>query len=103
MGFSSDLLAAGAELGEHGLDAVLVDGAQRVRRHLEPHPALLRRHPEAALVQVGAPTALGLVVRVGHVVAGHHAFSGHLADFRHWDTSRSVTPLARTTSAPRRE
>src|SRR5579875_2301585 len=81
--FSLHLLAACAQVREHGFDAVLVDGAQRLAGHAQFHPALLAGHPEPAFVQVGQPASLGLVVGVRHVVAALHALSGNLADSCH--------------------
>src|SRR5690242_1469960 len=75
---SSDLLAAGTQLGDHGLDAILVDGAQRGVGNAQLHPTVFAGDPEAALVQVGQPAATGLVVGVRDVVAGLHTLSGDL-------------------------
>ena len=76
---SSDLFAACAEIGEHGIDAVLVDGAQGIGGDAELHPAVLGSHPEAAFVEIGHEAAAGLVVGVRDVVAALHALAGHLA------------------------
>src|SRR3569623_3645938 len=75
---SSDLLAAGTQLGDHGLDAILVDGAQRGVGDAQLHPTVFAGDPEAALVQVRQPAATGLVVGVRDVVAGLHTLSGDL-------------------------
>src|SRR5688572_15928764 len=87
---SSDLFAAGAHLGKDGIDAVLVDRAQRVHGETQLHPTVLRGDPEAALVQVGKETAAGLVVRMRDVVARLHALAGHLANSAHGRTPGSV-------------
>src|SRR5690349_23561276 len=75
---SSDLLAAGTQLGDHGLDAILVDGAQRGVGNAQLQPTVLAGDPEAALVQVRQPAATGLVVGVRDVVARLHGLSGDL-------------------------
>src|SRR5688572_15271828 len=79
MSCSSDLLATGAQLRQDRVDAVLVDGAQRVRGNLQLDPAVFAGDPEAALVQVRQEAAAGLVVRMRDVVAGLHALAGDLA------------------------
>ena len=81
--FSSDLLALLAQVGQDGIDAVLVDGAQGRSRNAELDPTVLRGDPEAALVEVGHETTAGLAVGVRDVVAGNRALAGYLADFGH--------------------
>src|SRR5690606_32098187 len=78
-----DLDAGGAKVREHGVDAALVDGAQAVAGHAQLHPAILARHPEPAIVQVGLERAPGLVVGVGYVVTGHRFLAGDLTDSGH--------------------
>src|SRR3569623_1097282 len=101
---SSDLLAAGTQLGDHGLDAILVDGAQRGVGDAQLHPTVFAGDPEAALVQVGQPAATGLVVGVRDVVAGLHTLSGDLTYTGHEGLRNRYLnrPLARTASAQRR-
>src|SRR5690606_34214885 len=89
VGYSSDLLAAGTQVGQNGIDALLVDGAQGSGGNTQLHPTVLRSHPEAALVQVGEETAAGLVVGVRDVVAGLHALAGNLANAGHTHLERS--------------
>src|SRR5690606_15359937 len=83
-GCASDLLATGTQLGDDGVDAVLVDGAQGGVGHAQADPAVLGFAPELAVLQVGQEAALGLVVGVGNVVTHHRCFTGHLADASHW-------------------
>ena len=80
---SLDLFATGTEVGEDGVDAVLVDGAQGVGGNAQLDPALLAGDPEPALVQVRQPAAAGSVVGVGNIVAHLPALAGQLADARH--------------------
>src|SRR3546814_15474255 len=75
---SSDLFAAGAQVGQDDVDAVLVDGAHGGCGNAQFHPTVLTGDPEAALVQVGEETAAGFVVGVRDVVAAHHALAGDL-------------------------
>src|SRR6476620_8202016 len=84
MSSSSDLFAAGAEFGQNAVDAVLVDGAQRMRGNLQLDPAVLAGDPETALMQVGQEATTGLVVGVRDVVAGLHALAGNLAYAGHY-------------------
>src|SRR4051794_21024577 len=79
----SDALAARAHLGEHDIDAVLVDGAEPVVGKPQAHPAVLALDPGTAPLQVGHEAPLGLVVGVRNVVAHHWGFSGDLADSSH--------------------
>src|SRR5207342_3513841 len=101
MVFSSDLFAAGAELGQDGVDAVLVDGAQRVRGNLQLDPAVFAGDPEATLVQVGQEATTGLVVGMRDVVAGLHALAGDLAyaGHTHLDWCLVMLSLARRAAA----
>src|SRR5690606_14124262 len=87
---SSDLLAAGTQLGQDRVDAVLVDGAQGLRGNPQLDPAVLAGHPEAALVQVRQEAAAGLVVGMRDVVAALHALAGDLAYAGHVRTPRSA-------------
>src|SRR5688572_3602042 len=98
---SSDLFAAGAELGQDGVDAVLVDGAQRLRGNLQLDPAVFAGDPEATLVQVGQEATAGLVVGMRDVVAGLHALAGDLAyaGHTHLDMVSVMHPLARDATA----
>src|SRR5690606_26187573 len=80
---SSDLLALLAQVGEDGVDAVLVDGAQGGGGNAELDPTVLRSDPEAALVEVGLEATTGLAVGMRDVVAGRRALAGDLADFGH--------------------
>src|SRR5690606_4642374 len=98
---SSDLLAAGTQLGQDRVDAVLVDGAHGSRGNAQLHPAVLAGDPEPALVQVREEAATGLVVGVRDVVAGLHALAGNLANSGH-DAPRWcwVYPMAWGTAAP---
>src|SRR5687768_12058186 len=81
--FSLDLFAAGAHFGQHGIDAVLVDGTQAIGRHAQLDPAVLAGDPEAALVDVGVELATGAVVGMRDVVTAHHLLAGHLANSAH--------------------
>src|SRR4051812_39279686 len=78
----------GLDLGQHSLDAELVDAPQAGRRDAQPHPAVLRLQPEAAVVQVGLEGADRLVVRVRHEMALHRLFAGDLADAGHCDAPK---------------
>src|SRR5688500_4888165 len=53
----SDLLAALAQVGQNGVDAVLVDGAQGSRGKTQLHPAVFAGNPEPAFMQVREETA----------------------------------------------
>src|SRR5690606_10702275 len=76
---SSDLFAACAEIGEDGVDAVLVDGAHGVGGNTQLDPTVLAGDPEAALVEIGHEAAAGLVHGVRDVVAGRRSLAGYLA------------------------
>src|SRR5690554_4794015 len=110
---SSDLFAALAQVGEDGVDAVLVDGTQALGGNAQLHPAVLGSDPEAALVEVGHETAAGLVHRMRDVVAARRALAGDLADSGHkaplwvadgphggfpWPGKRSAPPTAWTST-----
>src|SRR5690606_12779963 len=98
---SSDLFAACAEVGQNGIDPVLVDGAHGVGGNAQLHPAVLAGDPEPALVQVGHEAAAGLVHGMRDVVAGRRSLAGDLAYSGHYaPRSVLVSPLARETAAP---
>src|ERR1700684_3392362 len=67
------------QIGEHGIDAVLVDQAQTRVRNAQTYPAVFALHPKTAVLQVRQKAPLGLVVRVGNVVAAHRRFPSYLA------------------------
>src|SRR6185312_10989290 len=89
MAQSSDLFAAGTHLGNHGLDAILVDRAQRMVGNAQFDPAILAGDPEATFMQVGQPAATGLVVGVRDVVAALHTLSGDLTYTGHDDLRKN--------------
>src|SRR5581483_1260087 len=78
-----EAFAASAQLREHDIDALLVDGAKAGVRQAQRHPAVLAFDPEPALLQVRQETSARLVVRVGDVVPRHGGLSGDLADSSH--------------------
>src|SRR5690606_5376007 len=86
--------AAGAQVGQHRIDALLVDQPQRRVGDAQADPAVLALDPEAAVLKVRQEAALGLVVRVRDVVADHRRFSGDLADSGH-DGLLGLEPEAR--------
>src|SRR5512144_2518436 len=83
MSDSSDLHSVGAQVGENGIDALLVDQAQAGIGQAQRHPAVLAFDPELAALQVRHEEPLGLVVRMRNVVTDHRVLARYLADFRH--------------------
>src|SRR5690606_32040487 len=75
--------ASCSDVGEHGLDALLVDDPDALAAHAESHPAVLAGHPVALPTKVGQAPLLGPDVRVRHVHAHERALSGDLADLGH--------------------
>src|SRR5690606_11453832 len=75
----SGQFATGAQIGQDGVNADLVDGAQRLGGYTQADPAVFAFDPETARLQVGKETTLGLVVGVRDVVAHHRARAGNLA------------------------
>lgn len=51
--FSLKLFAAGAQVSEHGVDAVFVDDAQAGVAQAHAHPAVFALNPELAILQIG--------------------------------------------------
>ena len=66
--------AAGAQIGEHGIDAILVDGTQPGIGQAQTHPTIFGFDPEAAILQIWQKATLGFVVGVGNIVASIGAF-----------------------------
>src|ERR1700733_10490459 len=89
--------AACAQVGEHGVDAVLVDQAQAGVRNAQTHPTIFAFNPETAVLQVRKKTTLGLVVRVGNVVAAHRRFPSYLAYACHESTPNTLKFCVRAT------
>ena len=85
-----DLLAFGPQVRDHGVDAVLFDGAQAARRNAQADPAALTLEPEALGVQVRQEAATLLVVGVGNAVADSNALARDLADAAHKSSRKSV-------------
>src|SRR5690625_2828755 len=101
---SSDLLATGTQLGDHGFDALLVDGAQCVVGYAQLDPALFAGNPETTLVQVRLPAATVLVVGVRDVVAGTHALACDLALTSHDGLhDRCGSPIGQDDVGPARQ
>src|SRR4051812_6948176 len=93
-------LAAGAQVRQHGVDAVLVDQAQAGIGNAQAHPAVLALDPETAVLQVHFEPALGLVVGVGHVVPHHRALARHFADACHEHSIKSTAVTGGRTWGP---
>ena len=68
------------DIGQHLVDAQLVDDAQPFAADPKLYPAVFTLYPEPALVQVGQEAPFALVVGVGNVVPRHGLLSGYLAD-----------------------
>jgi len=66
-----------------GIQAVLLDRAQRVRGHAQRDPPLLAFEPETLRVQVRQEATALLVVGVGHGVAHDGALASEFADAGH--------------------
>src|SRR5215213_956937 len=79
----SELDALGAQLADHGLDALLLDRAQAAGRDAQADEATLALYPEALHVQVRQEAPATPVVGVGHRVAGHRPLAGDLTDSGH--------------------
>src|SRR2546428_12196655 len=79
----SDMLAASAQIGQYGFDAVLVDQAQAGVGEPQADPAVFAFDPEATALQVRQKAPLGLVVGVRNVVSHHRGLTGDLADTSH--------------------
>jgi hypothetical protein len=77
----SDFFAAGAYLGQYGVNAPLVDDAHAFGGQAQAHPTVLALDPEPVSMQVGEKTAFGFIVRMGNIVSRYRALAGYLADF----------------------
>src|SRR6185503_9668138 len=85
-----NLLALGTQVRDHGVDAVLFDGAQAARGHAQGNPATLGLQPEALGVQIGQEAATLLVVGVGNAVSDGNALARDFADAAHKSSRESV-------------
>lgn len=75
-----NLYAAGLDVLQDLFDPVSVDHAQTFLADPEFYPAAFTLHPEAAAVQIGQETPLGLVMRMGYVIPDQGSFTGDLTD-----------------------
>src|SRR5579863_6065828 len=80
---SLDPEALSAKIGDHDLDAALLDRAQAARRDSQRHETLLALQPEPVGVQIRQKAAPLAIVRVGDRVARFGPLAGDLADSRH--------------------
>jgi hypothetical protein len=85
--------ALGLKVGQDGLNAKLVDGAQRGIGDAQTDPALLVFKPETTVLKVGQKAALGLVVRVRDAIPDHGALFGDQANSGHVGFSGQAMPM----------
>src|SRR5690349_15789187 len=85
-----NLLALGAEVRDHGVDAVLFDGAQAARGDAQADPATFTLEPEALGMQIRQEAATLLVIGVGNAVADSNALARDFADAAHKVREESV-------------
>jgi hypothetical protein len=76
-------LTAGAQIGEHGFDTVLVDQTQCCTGDAQTHPALFAFEVKTTPLQIGQKATLGTVVGVGNIISHHGAFARYLTHARH--------------------
>src|SRR3546814_443276 len=63
--------------------AIMLDRPQAVRRYAQLHALAERVRQQRHILQIGQEGALGLVVRVAHIVANLAALAGQFANARH--------------------
>ncbi len=68
-------LAAGAQIGQHGINTVFVNQTQCSARYAQANPTVLALNPKTTVLQVRQKTTLGSVVGVGNVVSRHGLFA----------------------------
>ena len=66
---TSDAHALPPRLSENGLNTLLVDSFQRLRRHFQGDVSILLRNVESPFLKIKEKATLHLVVSVGNVVA----------------------------------
>src|SRR4051794_27204083 len=88
---TSNLHAVRTHFREHGIDALLVDGAQSLVGQTQGDPALLALDPQTPIMQVRQETSMRLVVGVGNVVSVKNALAGDLTDPGHRNLSNRMT------------
>jgi hypothetical protein len=81
--FSLNRFATGAQVCEHGVDAIFVNGAQRSIAEAHAYPAVFALNPELAILQVRQEATLGFVVGVRNIVPYHRLFAGNQTDSCH--------------------
>ena len=79
----SDLLAACAQLCDHGGQSELVDPAHAARGDLQRDPALLVFDPEPLVLEVDLEATLRVTVRVADIRTDERLLAGDLALARH--------------------
>jgi hypothetical protein len=74
-----DAVAAFADVGQHSVNALLVDDTQAMAGHTHAYPAILALDPEAALMQIRIENSFSLVVSVRNVIAYNTSLACYLA------------------------
>jgi hypothetical protein len=78
-----DRHALRTQIGENGINALLVDGTKTGIGQAQTNPTVFRFDPKAAVLQIWQEAALGFVVGVGNIVTHHWGFARNLANTRH--------------------
>eukprot|EP00825_Cyclidium_porcatum_P005651 TRINITY_DN1276_c0_g1_i1.p1 TRINITY_DN1276_c0_g1~~TRINITY_DN1276_c0_g1_i1.p1 ORF type:complete len:146 (-),score=14.48 TRINITY_DN1276_c0_g1_i1:4-441(-) len=74
--------AASTQIGQDGVNAVLVDQAQTGVGNAQAQEAVFRFDPETTVLQVRQETAFGSIVGMGNVVPNHRAFTRYPCTLR---------------------
>ena len=83
-----DLDAIGAQVFQHTVDAIFVDGANRLSTDPKLNPAIFALNPKAPIMQIGAKPAFGFDVRMRNVVSANRLFSSNLTN--PWHRSQNL-------------
>ena len=78
-----NVLAIGADVCQHFLNAELINRLDAAGGHTQSHPAVFARNPETMPLQVRLKAALGSVVGVRDIIARHGLFARHLTLLSH--------------------
>ena len=78
-----NLLTACAQVGQNGINAILVDGAERRIGETQGDKAVFAFYPQTTVLQIRQKPTLGSVICVGNVVPGHGFFTRYLTYASH--------------------
>ena len=83
-----NLDAIGAQAFQYTVNAIFVNGANRLSTDPKLNPAIFAFNPKAPIMQIGAKPAFGFDVRMRNVISANRLFSSNLTN--PWHRSQNL-------------